>query len=182
MDSQINNVIRISGYHLRNIAFLRKYLDEDSVKKLICNCVISRLDYCNSIYYGLPNFKLRKLQNIKNRAARLIKGVGRRDRITPVLIELHWLPIKARIKFKICVLTHQAITTGKPAYLNKLLVIMQPTEGVDTRSNTDGRKLIEPRCSSNVGFQAFASASPKLYYTLPYAIIMLDNLALFKKS
>ena len=144
--------------------------------------MINRLDYSNSIYYGLPNFQLIYLQNILNRAARLIKGVSRRDRITPVLIELHWLPIKARIKFKICVLTHQAITTGKPAYLNKLLVIMQPTEGVDTRSNTDGRKLIEPRCSSNIGFRAFTSAASRLYNTLPYEIRMLDNLALFKKK
>ena len=78
-NSQINNVIKISGYHLRNIAFIRKYIDEDSAKKLVCSCVINRLDYCNSIYYGLPNYQLKKLQKIFNRAARLIKGVSRRD-------------------------------------------------------------------------------------------------------
>ena len=185
-NSQINNVLKITGYHLRNIAFIRKYLDEDSTKKLVCNCVINRLDYCNSIYYNLPNFLLKKLQKILNRAARLVKGVSRRDRITPVLIELHWLPIKARIKFKICVLTHQAITTGKPGYLRSMITIKQPTEmggsGSNTRSNTDGRKLTEPRCNSNVGFKAFMSAAPRLYNTLPREIRSLDSLDAFKRK
>ena len=182
LDSQINNVIRTSNYHLRNIAFIRKYLDEDSVKKLVYNFVISRIDYCNSIYYSLPNFRLRKLQMILNRAARLVCGIGRRDRITPVLIELHWLPIKARIKYKICVLTHQAIVTGKPVYLRNLLNMVLPREGINTRSNYDGRKLLEPRCSSNVGFRAFKSAAPRLYNTLPKVIRTIDDIALFKKK
>ena len=57
-----------------------------SVQKLVVNCVISRVDYCNSIYWNLPKKQLKKLENILNRAARLIKGISRRDRITPVLI------------------------------------------------------------------------------------------------
>ena len=89
MKEQINKVVRLAGYHLRNIAFIRKYVDESSMRKLIHNHVISRLDYCNSLYYGLPNYQLKKLQYIMNWAPRLIKGVARRDRITPVLIELH---------------------------------------------------------------------------------------------
>ncbi|XP_068206458.1 uncharacterized protein [Palaemon carinicauda] len=72
---QINNVVKASAYHLGNIAFVRKYLDEDSAKKLVHNCVISRLDYCNSLYYGLPNYHLNKRQNIFNRSTRLIIGV-----------------------------------------------------------------------------------------------------------
>lgn len=182
--SQISSVLRTTSYHLRNIAFIRKYLDEDSTKKLVCNCVINRLDYCNSIYYMLPNFQLKKLQKILNRAARLVKGVSRRDRITPVLIELHWLPIKARIKFKLCTLTHQAIITGKPAYLRNMITVRQPIESgrINTRLDTDGRKLMEPRCYSNVGFRSFRSAAPRLYNTLPLEIRLLDTLPAFKRK
>ena len=184
MNAQINNILRTASYHLRNIAFIRRYLDDDSTKKLVCNCVLNRLDYCNSIYYNLPNFQLKKLQKIQNRAARLVKGVSRRERITPVLIELHWLPIKARIKFKICVLTHQAIITGKPGYLRGMLTIKQEIEheGTNTRSHTDGRKLVEPRCNSSVGFRAFWSAAPRLYNTLPRDIRSLDSLKVFKRK
>ena len=88
MREQIEKVVKIAGYHLRNLAFVKKYIDESSLKKLIHNHVISRLDYCNSLYYGLPKHQLRKLQYTMNRAARLIKGRARRDRITPVLMEL----------------------------------------------------------------------------------------------
>ena len=48
-----------------------------------------------------------------NKIARLIKGVSPRDRITPTFIDLHWLPIKARIVFKKCVLTYQTMNTGR---------------------------------------------------------------------
>ena len=167
LNSQINNIVKTAGYNLRNIAFIKKYVDESSLKRLVINSVISRLDYCNSVYYRLPKFQLKKLQNILNRAARLIKGVSLRERITPVLIELHWLPIKARIIFKICVLTHQALNTGCPPYLRELLQVMQPLEGINTRRATDGITLFELRCSTSVGFRAFKSAAPRLYNTLP---------------
>ena len=47
-------MVKTAGYHLRNIAFLKKYLDDKTVKMLIHNYVISRLDYCNVLYYALP--------------------------------------------------------------------------------------------------------------------------------
>ena len=72
--SQINQTVRISAYHQRNIAYVRKYLNDKTPKMLIHNHVISKLDYSNSLFYGLPNYLLRKLQLIMNRAASLIKG------------------------------------------------------------------------------------------------------------
>ena len=97
---QVNNVVKNAGYHLRNIAFLKKYLDEKTLRMLPHNHVTSRLDYCNSLYYRLPNYLLKRLQLVMNRAARLITGLSLRDRITPALVQLHWLPVKARFVFK----------------------------------------------------------------------------------
>ena len=76
LKEQISKIVKISGYHLRNIAFVRKYLDEGTVKMLVHNYIISRLDFCNSIYYGLPNYQLKKIQLIMNRTSRLIRGAG----------------------------------------------------------------------------------------------------------
>ena len=56
-----------------------------------------------------------------NRAARLIKAVARRDRITPVLIELDGRPIKAKMISKICVMVYQAMRHGKPEYMRQML-------------------------------------------------------------
>ena len=171
----------MAGYHLRNIAFVKKYIDESSLEKLIHNHVISRIDYCNSLYYGLPNYQLRKLQYIMNRAARLIKGRTRRERITPVLMELHWLPIKARIIFKICVLAYKAIKNGKPDYIRKLLIDYQPGTAVSLRSSDDPYKLEEPRCNLQMGFRAFRISAPRLYNRLPREIKESKNVETFKK-
>ena len=61
MKNQISNTVKVCNHHRRNIAFIRKYLNEDTLKMLIHNHVISRLDYCNSIYYRLPNILLKKI-------------------------------------------------------------------------------------------------------------------------
>ena len=182
MKEQIGKVVKTSGYHLRNIAFVKKYIDESSLKKLIHNHVMSRLDYCNSLYYGLPNYQLRKLQYIMNRAARLIKGGTRRDRITPVLIELHWLPIKARIIFKICVMVYQAIKNGKPDYIRKSLIDYQTRTTVSLRRSDDPYLLDEPRCNLQMGFRAFKTSAPRLYNRLPREIKESNNVDIFKKK
>ncbi len=121
MKEQIQRVVRTTRYHLRNIGFVRKYLDETTTKMLVHNYVISKLVYCNSLYYGLPNYLLKDLQLVMNRAARLMKGLPHRERITPALIDLHWLPVKASTEYKIAAMSHQALFSGKPEYVRNTL-------------------------------------------------------------
>ena len=70
-NKQIQTVIKNANFSLRNIAFIKKYLDVDSMKKLVHNYIITRLDYCNSLYHELLAYQLKKLQLVFNRAARL---------------------------------------------------------------------------------------------------------------
>ena len=125
---------------------------------------------------------MKKLQKILNRAARIIKGIAPRERITPSLIDLHWLPIKARIEFKLCVLAHQAITTGCPRYLRTSLRRMQPADGVITRSVENGVTLFISGFESQYGFRAFKHAAPRLYNSLPVDLRRLERIDLFKNS
>ena len=180
-NEQINRVVKTAGYHLRNIAFLKKYLDDKTVKMLIHNYVISRLDYCNVLYYALPNYNLKKIQNVFNRAARLIKGLSLRERITPALIELHWLPVKTRIVFKMCVLTYQALNSGKPGYLRNALKSFRPNTAVGLRHSDDPYRLEEPRSRTNIGTRAYERSAPRLFNKLPLGVKQSPNCSVFKK-
>ena len=178
--NQINQTVRIAAYHLRNIAFVRKYLDVNTTKMLIHNHVIGKLDYCNSLYYGLPNILLRKLQLIMNRAARLIMGLPVRASITPALIDLHWLPIKARIIYKLCIMTYQALNSEKPQYMRDMLVDFSVNTDMTLRHGNVLHRLNEPRCNSGIGFRAFEKSAPRLYNKLPVSVKNSDNINIFK--
>ncbi|XP_068221082.1 uncharacterized protein [Palaemon carinicauda] len=144
---------------------VKNQLDEYSIQKLVINWVITRIDYCNSIYYKLPKVQLKKLQNMINRGARMIKSypTPRKGYCYILLRELHWLPIKARMEFKICTKTHQVIRTGRPRYLKTIATHRAAKDRVDTRIVTDDFKLLEPKCISIVGFRVFEYATQRLY-------------------
>ena len=93
------------------------------MKSLVHAFVTSRLDYCNSLLYGLPSSQLAKVQRVQNAAARVVCRLPKFCRITPVLQELHWLPIKFRIQFKILVITFKAIHGMAPDYICNLISI-----------------------------------------------------------
>ena len=59
-NEQIQTVIKNTNFTLRNIAYVKKYLDDNSVKKLVHKYIITRLDYCNSLYYELLSYQLKK--------------------------------------------------------------------------------------------------------------------------
>ena len=181
MKQQINNVVKIANNHLRNIAFIRKYLDQSSTHKLVQSNVISRLDYCNSIYVNLPYVTLKKIQTVFNRAARLITGTPYRSHITPVLIDLHWLPVKARIEFKICVLTYKALMKNRPRYIYEKLTRYETGHIMNTRVAVDPERLLEPRCNLEMGARMFSYSAPRIYNKLPLYVRQASNIELFKK-
>ena len=79
----------------------------DLVKTITCIILTSGIDYTNSILYGSNDYDLKKLLRLQNTAARLIKGAKKNDHIMPILEELHWLPIRYRIQFKILLLVYK---------------------------------------------------------------------------
>ena len=182
MKNHVLQTVKTCNYNIRNIAFIRKYLDEDTLKTAIYNYVLSRLDYCNSLYYGLPNYLLRKLQNTQNRAARLIKGLRPRDRITPALIELHWLPMKARIEFKMLLLVYKALRYDEPTYLRIHLNKLRLDTNVTIRHTSDMHRLFEPRANCKRGERTFRYSAPRLYNKLPPEMKIIQDDGAFKKK
>ena len=105
LESHVKNARRSCFQHLKWISDIRKYITADAAKQLVHAFVTSRLDNGNSLLYGLPSSVIYKLQMVQHAAARVITRTRKFDSITPVLKELHWLPVHKRIIFKLLVLT-----------------------------------------------------------------------------
>ena len=91
---------RISLISLRDS--LHEYRqDDETAGTVACSTVGARLDYCNSILYGTSAGNLGKIQRVINTLARVVSGARKCDHITPVLADLHWLPIASRIRFEV---------------------------------------------------------------------------------
>ena len=126
MSAQVSRMCQSAYFQLHNIAKIRHYLTVNACKTIVHALVTSKLYYGNAVLFGINEGLINKLQMTQNSAARLIVRQRRRDHNTPVLIALHWLPIRYRIIYKILVLTFLAIHNLVPAYITDLISAYEP--------------------------------------------------------
>ena len=173
LQEQIHETCKSRFFHLYNIQRIRKYLSQESARTLVHAFIIGRIDYCNSLLFGLPSVHLLKLQRLQNAAARLISNVPRYSHITPVLCSLHWLPVKFRIDFKILLFTFKAIYGHAPGYLIDLIAIKeQPRYNLRSAS---GLILKYPslKLKKTLGDRAFSHLLPLIYGTIcPFTFVL----------
>ena len=98
----LTNTVIMTDCHLRRLRQVRRRVGKDITIRLVLAVIMSRLDYCNSVLAGLPQSTLQPLQRVQNAAARLICDVPYHEHITAHLHELHWLPVRLRIEYKLC--------------------------------------------------------------------------------
>ncbi len=116
--THIKSVTKSAFFHIRNISRLHPSLSDSVAETLIHSFVTSRLDYCNAILYGVPNKTLDRLQHVQKSAATVLTQTKSWQHITPTLKQLHWLPVKFRITFKLLLLTYKSLHTLAPPVLN----------------------------------------------------------------
>uniref|UniRef100_A0A670I7A7 Reverse transcriptase domain-containing protein n=1 Tax=Podarcis muralis TaxID=64176 RepID=A0A670I7A7_PODMU len=182
MEAQVKSVSRAAVYQLHLARRLRPYLPADCLTRVVHALVISRLDYCNALYVGLPLKVTRKLQLIQNAAARLVTGGGRRDHITPVLKDLHWLPVRFRAQFKVLVLTFKALNGLGPVYLKERL---HPHHSARTlRSSAEGLLAVPSLREAKLQGtrqRAFSVVAPTLWNALPADVKAINNYLTFRR-
>ena len=112
----------------------------------------------------MPESQLGKLQLLQNSAARLITGTKKYSQITPVLQQLHWLPVQARILYKILLFTYQCLHNMAPSYLEELLVKYRPARNL----RSSQRNLLEcPVFCTRYGQRSFSYGGPTLWNNIP---------------
>ena len=158
---------------------IRKYLDVNATKSLVNSTFTSRLDYCNSLLHGLDAVHLKPLQMCQNNAARVITSTPKRDHITPVLRELHWLPVKQRLEYKIILLTFKCRVGRGPQYLSDMPVLSPYVPPRPLRSQDKDLLDVPPRARlDHYGGRAFVNAAPELWNSLPHKLRAMWSLSL----
>lgn len=178
-DKHVDNICKSAQYHIRALRHIRQCISTDNAKSIAVAMVSSRLDYCNSVLYGTSASNIQRLQRVQNSLARVVTSARRRDHITPVLADLHWLPINARIKYKIAVLIYKTLTTQQPSYLYELLQLHRPARQL--RSSQHNR-LDDVVVGTVFAGRAFAHAAPTIWNSLPTELTdQLTSITVFKR-
>ncbi len=175
--SHINHITKTSFYHLKNISKLRGFLSKSDSEKLIHAFITSRLDYCNSLFTGIPKSSIQRFQLIQNAAARILTGTKKHQHITPVLKSLHWLPVRTRIDFKILLLVYKALHGLAPRYITDMLTTYTPAR---TLRATGSGNLLIPHTRSKEGEAAFSVYAPQKWNTLPDTVRHATSVTIFK--
>ena len=139
---------------------VRSSLTFEAAKTLVHAFVSSRLDYCNSLLYRIGDVLLTKLQTVQNAAAHVVTGTTKFDHITPVLRQLHWLPVRQQITFK-------CLHGLAPSYLADVCTPVSSVVGRWQLRSANSGALVVPRIRTTIGRRGFAVADPATWNRLP---------------
>ena len=170
MHEHIKALTSKCSFQLRKLRTVRQYLNEDTMKSLVHAFVHSRIDYCNSLFYGLSNKSITRLQSIQNQAAKVVVGGLKFDHVGPIFRDLHWLSVEKRIIFKIATLMYKCMNGLAPAYLrNKCKPRVLSLSHHQLRSN-ELNFLTVPSTRLKIGSRDFSVVGPAVWNSLPHGL------------
>jgi len=169
---------KIRFFHLRRIRQLCRYVNYDTLYTLICALILSRLDYCNSLFACRSQTTLYHLQCVQDAAAKLLCGASPRTHAPPLLKQLHWLPVSSRIQFKLCTLMYDINHGTAPRYPTELV---RRCDDSRLRSSMRGNFVVS-RTRLHLTDKAFSVAGPRAWNALPTNIKLIASRTSFRKK
>ena len=181
MSKQVTSICRKGFGMLRNLWRISPRLNSIELKKqLVHSCILSRIDYCNSVYCDLPEKQIKRLQKLMNCSVRYIFNIRNyKIPITNFTKKCHLLPVKLRINFKICLLVYKCLNSEAPEYLSELLFMKNSLPSLRV---SEDKTLLEYRRLFNQNYKSrsFSSTAPKYWNEIPRYIRESSSTEVFK--
>ena len=172
-DRHVNYIVTTSLYHLKNISKIKRYLTASETETVVHAFLSNKLDYCNSLLFGVNQVTISKLQTVQNKAARIVLGLSPFSSVTDdMLSKLHWLKLDQRIIFKILLFVHKFFINAAPRWFSEQLIIIDIEE----------RLLHKFYFNSTSGRRSFTYVAPRFWNCLQKDIRMLNDTEKFKLS
>ena len=180
MDTHFVNISKAVYLEIRRLKQMSKFVSESSLKTLAASFILSRFDYCNALFKNLKKSQLDKLQKLQNFAARVILGKSLYDHITPCLVQLHWLPIKFRVDYKIGLLVFKCLNGLAPPYLSEMIEIYTPSRNL----RSSNLFLLKTKVTKykTLGDRSFSYTAPTVWNSLPLELRQEKSISIFKKK
>ena len=181
MQQQVTSVPKAAYFHMRRLHSIRQYLTKDACSKAIHALVASRLDFNNALLLGCTEAQKHCLQVAQNHSARILTRTrDRRQHMTPILQELHWLPIDYRIRYKVLLFIHFAFHNVKcPMYMRAFIQFYQPLPHL--RSAAEPMRLSPIHANTRTGHNSLLCKGFKLWNDLPCSLRALTSTHCFKQ-
>ena len=178
LNKHVSSLSRNIHFYTRALRHIRPALTESIAATLGASLMQSRLDYANSIMYGMSASNTHKLQSAQNSLTRVVLPSLRHLSASDRLSYLHWLPVHYRIQLKIATLTYKTVETCQPSYLYDLLQVHQPSRAL---SSSTQQLLHVPYRSTDFGRRAFSYSSPATWNSILTSIKNCSSLYSFKR-
>ena len=185
LNNQISANVKSCFFQLRQLKHVRKSLTRENVKTLLHAFVTSRIDYCNALLVGLPQYQLNRLQSVLNAAARLYSNTSKYSHVSSILRDdLHWLRIPERITYKLCLTVYRCLHGLAPSYLSNdcVRLIDSSNRLFRNRSAAVGNLFVPRYRTKTYGPRSFRIAGPTRWNALPTQLKQDMSLPQFKSE
>ena len=177
----INKLMSTSFNTLHNIGHVRCHLDEETTKILIQALILSKIDYCNSLFLGIPKYNIAKLQRIQNMSCRIIFLLPKCSSIKNYLAQHHWLIIQECITYKLDTIMYKCIHNSAHVYLTEM-VLSEVLHNKNLRS-AQRRLLYTTKLRTEIVHSgSLKSMGPCIWNTLPDCVKNSSNIDVFKSQ
>ena len=173
LNMHVNKIVAQCYRLLRNLGRVRNLISVKDTETLVHAVISSRLDHCNSILINISKSNLFKLQKVQNAAARLVVRGKKRQSMSGVLHDLHWLRVESRIIFKLLLIVHKCIRGQCSSNLN-----------IQYKSHCcrpqEEMMLATKPMNSKYGRRTFDYVAPRLWNALPTHVRCEEDVDRFK--